>query len=383
MKKNTIKGYLAAGMLLLAAACEKVPDLPLYKEGVDPVLTASSTTIAPVPADSNKTALTLSWTNPGYATDSAMYKYIIQIDSAGRNFSKAVSREVSGARSISMTAKELNTILLDYGFQFNRAYDVDARVISSYANNNERRVSNTVKLKATPYKVPPKVPLPTSNRLFIVGDATDGGWTNPVPLPSQELTRIDETTFGGIFNLTGGKQYLVLPVNGSWDTKYSVANNQLPGLAAGGDFGFNLNDNFPGPAANGLHKIMMDFQAGKFTVAPFNQQHGLPSQLFIVGDATPGGWTNPVPLPSQRFTRLNSTRFEITLPLTAGKNYLFLPENGSWDKKYGAVDNQAPGIKNAGGPLKPEGQDMPSPDVAGSYKITVNFLTNTYTLVKL
>ena len=381
MKKNTIKGYLAAGMLLLAAACEKVPDLPLYKEGVDPVLTASSTTIAPVPADSNKTALTLSWTNPGYATDSAKYKYIIQIDSAGRNFSKAVSREVSGTRSISMTAKELNTILLDYGFQFNRAYDIDARVISSYANNNERRTSNTVKLKATPYKVPPKVPLPTSNRLFIVGDATDGGWTNPVPLPSQELTRIDETTFGGIFNLSGGKQYLVLPVNGSWDTKYSVANNQLPGLAAGGDFGFNLNDNFPGPSASGLHKIMMDFQAGKFTVAPFTQQHGLPSQLFIVGDATPGGWTNPVPLPAQRFTRLNSTRFEITLPLTAGKNYLFLPENGSWDKKYGAVDNQAAGVKN-GGPLKPEGQDMPSPDASGTYKITVDFINNTYVLVK-
>ena len=381
MKKNTIKGYLAAGMLLLAAACEKVPDLPLYKEGVDPVLTASSTTIAPVPADSNKTALTLSWTNPGYATDSAKYKYIIQIDSAGRNFSKAVSREVTGTRSISMTAKELNTILLDYGFQFNRAYDVDARVISSYANNNERRVSNTVKLKATPYKVPPKVPLPTSNRLFIVGDATDGGWTNPVPLPSQELTRIDETTFGGIFNLSGGKQYLVLPVNGSWDTKYSVANNQLPGLAAGGDFGFNLNDNFPGPSASGLHRILMDFQAGKFTVAPFTQQHGLPSQLFIVGDATPGGWTNPVPLPSQRFTRLTSTRFEITLPLAAGKNYLFLPENGSWDKKYGAVDNQAPGVKN-GGTLKPEGQDMPSPDAAGTYKITVDFINNSYVLVK-
>ena len=381
MNKNTIKGILAAGMLLLATACEKLPVLPVYTEGVDPVLTTSSTTIAPVPADSNKTALTLNWTNPSYASDSTTFKYIVEIDSAGRNFSKAVSREVTGSRSLSMTAKELNTILLDYGFQFNRAYDVDVRLISSYANNNERRVSNTVKLKATPYKIPPKVPLPTSNRLFIVGDATDGGWNNPVPLPTQELERIDETTFGGIFNLSGGKQYLVLPVNGSWDNKYSVANNQLPGLAAGGDFGFNLNDNFPGPAASGLHKLVMDFQGGKFTLAPFNQQHGLPSQLFIVGDATPGGWNNPVPLPAQQFARVNSTRFEITLAMTAGRNFLFLPENGSWDKKYGAVDNQAPGIKN-GGAMKPEGQDMPSPEATGTYKITVDFMNNTYKLVK-
>jgi hypothetical protein len=127
----------------------------------------------------------------------------------------------------------------------------------------------------------------------------------------------------------------------------------------------------------------MDFQDGKFTVTPFTQQHGLPTELFIVGDATPAGWNNPVPVPAQRFTRINSSRFELTINLTAGKNYLFLPENGSWGKKYGAVDNQAAGIKNNGGPMKPEGQDMPSPDASGNYKITVDFLNNTYTLVKL
>jgi hypothetical protein len=33
--------------------------------------------------------------------------------------------------------------------------------------------------------------------------------------------------------------------------------------------------------------------------------------------------------------------------------------------------------------MKPEGQDMPSPDASGNYKITVDFLNNTYTLVKL
>jgi len=379
---QNIKGYLAAAMLMLAAACEKVPDLPFYGNGTEPVLTASATTVAAVPADSNKVALSLGWTSPNYATDSAKYKYIVQIDSAGRNFSKAVTRELSGTRSISMTAKELNTIMLDYGFEFNKAYDLDMRVISSYANNNERRLSNTVKVRATPYKIPPKVTLPTEGKLFIVGDATVGGWNNPVPTPSQELNRIDETTYGGIFNLSGGKQYLILPKNGDWGNKYSVASNMLPGLAQGGTFGYNLPDNFPGPASSGLYKILLDFQAGKFTVTPFSQQHGLPSDLFIVGDATPGGWNNPVPVPTQKFTRLNSTKFEITLALTAGKNYLFLPENGNWGMKYGAVDNQAPGVKN-GGTLKPEGQDFPSPDVSGNYKITVDFMSNTYTLVKL
>jgi hypothetical protein len=63
--------------------------------------------------------------------------------------------------------------------------------------------------------------VPASGRLFIVGDGTAGGWTNPVPVPTQELSRIDETTWGGIFQLTGGKSYLLLPTNNNvWDIKY-------------------------------------------------------------------------------------------------------------------------------------------------------------------
>ncbi|NDC77963.1 MAG: hypothetical protein EBZ67_08840 [Chitinophagia bacterium] len=384
MRTQAYKALLPVTLLLAALSCEKLEKLPYYGDGTTPELKTSTATVAAAPADSNKLALTAEWTSPSYATDTTNYKFIFQVDSAGRNFSRAVSFEMMGKRSITFSAKELNTIMLNYGFLFNRAYDLDMRVISSYGNNNERRISNTVRIKATPYKIPPKVALPTSGKLYIVGDATQGGWTNPMPVPSQELHRIDETTFGGIFNLNGGKQYLVLPLNtGDWSNKYSVANNMLPGLAAGGDFGYNFNDNFPGPAASGLYTLNMDFQAGKFTMTPFTQQHGLPSELYIVGDATPAGWTNPVPVPSQRFTRINSSVFELTVNLAANKFYLFLPENGNWGKKYGAVDNQAPGIKNAGGPLKPEGQDMPSPDVAGNYKITVNFLTNTYTLVKL
>jgi hypothetical protein len=376
-------GLLAVAIFFMVSACEKVPDLPLYSEGIEPVLSSSAATLAPLPADSNKTVLTLNWTSPEFATDSATFRHIVQIDSAGRNFSKATSTVLIGKRTLSLTAKELNNIMLGYGFEFNKPYNMDMRVISSHNNNNERRFSNTIKLTATPYKIPPKVSLPSTGKLYLVGDASQGGWSNPVPVPTQELTKIDETTYGGIFNLVGGKQYLVLPLNGNWDNKYSVASNTLPGLSAGGDFGFNLSDNFPGPAASGWYKLVLDFQTGKFTVTPFTQQHGLPDSLYIVGDATPGGWNNPVPTPSQKFTRINSTKFEISsIAMTSGKAYLLLPENGNWGKKFGAVDDQAPGVK-AAGPFKPEGANIPAPDVTGNYKVSVDFINNRYTLTKL
>lgn len=376
-------GSLFTGFALMLASCDKVDDLPNYGSGKAPVLTASATTIAAAPADSNNTALTLNWTSADYATDSNHMKYVVQIDSTGKNFARAVSKEITPGLNTSYTAKELNNILLGFGYAFNAPVDMEVRVISSYLNNNERLMSNVVKIKMTPYKVPPKVPLPTSGKLFIVGSATAGGWNNPVPLPAQELTQINETTFGGIFQLNGGQEFLLLPVNGDWGHKFSVKDNTVPGLNGGGDFGYDLAQNFPGPTDAGLYKITVDFQAGKFKVEPFTQQHGLPSALFIVGNATPGDWSNPVPTPSQEFTRINSTQFELaSIALGNNKEYLLLPENGNWGMKFGVKDNTEANIK-LGGTLVPEGQNIPSPETAGNYKITVDFFDNSYKLTKL
>jgi hypothetical protein len=369
-------------------ACNKVGDLPNYGSttGTTSVLTADKTTLAALPADSNNVGITFSWTNPKYATDSASQKFVLEIDSAGKNFSKGVTKIVTGALKTSFTNKEMNNILLGFGFQFNVAYGVDIRLTTSYGNNNEKIVCNTIKVMMTPYKVPPKVALPTSGKLFIVGNATPGGdatgWNNPVPVPTQELSRIDETTWGGIFNLNGGKEYLLLPVNGDWTNKFSVANKSIAGLSAGGDFGFNLADNFPGPATSGWYKIIIDFQAGKFTVTPFTST--LPTNLFMVGDATPGGWNNPVPVPSQQFTRLNSSEWTLTLNnVVASKEYLLLPVNGDWSNKYSVANKNVTGL-SAGGDFGYNLPDnFPGPSVAGNYKIDVNFVTMKFKTTKL
>ena len=168
--------------------------------------------------------------------------------------------------SASYIGKELNSMLLERGYAFNVPVDMDVRVISSYSNNNERLVSNTLRIKMTPYKVPPKVVLPSSGRLFLVGDASDGGWNNPVPLPGQEFSRLDETTFAGIFHLTGGKQYLMLPVNGDWTHKYAGPDTDDSGLSGPSPFKADAPNNFIGPAAGGTYTIDVNFQTGKFTV---------------------------------------------------------------------------------------------------------------------
>lgn len=372
--------FLAAAGSVFLASCEKAAILPVYGSGTAAVLSASSANVAPIPADSSKTALTLNWTAPNHATQPESIKYVVEIDTTGKNFSNPFTRIVTGVLSTSFIAKELNSNLLSRGYAFNVPVDMDIRVTSSYANNNERISSNVIKVKITPYKIPPKIALPTSLKLFIVGDATQGGWNNPVPVPSQELARLDETTWGGVFQLNGGKQYLLLPVNGDWSNKFSVANNGIAGLSSGGDFGFNLNDNFPGPATSGYYTIIVDFQQGKFTVTPFTGN--LPTNLFIVGDATPGGWNNPVPVPSQQLTRLNSSIFEVTLSLNGGKQYLLLPVNGDWSNKYAVANNSLAGL-SAGGVFGYNLNDnFPGPAVSGTYKISVNFITSRFTVTQ-
>jgi len=385
---------LAIIISMVFTACDKADNLTVFEKGVAPVLSSSLLTLAPAATDSNNVAVTFSWTFPKYATDSAKVKYVIEIDSSGRNFSKAVSKTLLGAVSYGYIAKELNAILLGFGFAFNTPYDIDVRVTSSYANSNELYKSNVLKLRVTPYKIPPKVGLPASLRLFIVGNGTAGGdatgWNNPVPVPFQEFSRIDETTWGGVFQLTGGKSYLLLPTNNNvWDIKYGGTGNNNGNNVDGDNFKLNGSD-LKTPAASGMYKIIFDFQQGRFTVTPYTGT--LATNLFIVGNATPGGdatgWNNPVPVPAQQFTRVNSSLFELTIPLIANKTYLLLPVNGSWTDKYGGVV-----ANNANNVLVDDfkfgGNDLKSPPENATYKLSFNFAASNaagasgrYTVVK-
>jgi len=363
--KNMIKSFLfLIGAVSIFAACEKTENLPHYVSGTAPVLSSDVTAIAPAPSDSESTVLTLSWTDPGYATNASTVKYLIQIDSSGRNFSNAVTRQVTGELSTSFIAKDLNAILLAFGFEFGVQYSIDVRVISSYANNNDQKTSNVITLQVTPYVVPAKVLPPQSGTLFLVGSATAGGWGNPVPVPAQQFTRIDSLDYEGTFYLKGGQEYLMLPVNGDWSHKYAVADKSVAGLSAGGDFGYDLNDNFPGPSATGMYKISVDFQHGTFTVTPVN----LFDQLWVPGDYQ--GW-DPATAPTLASPNKDGI-YEGYVNVPAGGSYEFkITNEPDWaGTVYG--DGGGGTISTSGGNLK-----FPGP---GYYKINVNTNDNTYTL---
>ena len=354
------------------AACNKIDPadpLPQYALGVSPVLSSSVATIAPLVTDSNKAVVTFTWTNPKYSNDSNTTRYILQIDSAGRNFSKAISTTIIGGLSKTFLAKEINVMVLSLGFNFNVQYNVDVRVVSSYNNNNEQYKSNTVTLKVTPYVTPPKVVPPTSSKLFLVGSATATSWNNPVGA-GQQFTRVDSVNYEGTFYLNGGQEYLMLPVNGDWSHKFAVADKTLTGLNAGGAFGYDYSDNFPGPIATGTYKIKVDFQHGVFTVTKV-KQYGL---LWVPGDYQ--GW-NPGSAPN-----LGSPNNDGTY-----ESYINIPAGGTNQFKFTSQadwNGTAWGAGAGAGTLSTSGAagnlSVPS---AGFYRIKANTTSLTWSATKV
>ncbi|MEP6926075.1 MAG: hypothetical protein ABI834_00495, partial [Ginsengibacter sp.] len=156
----------------------------------------------------------------------------------------------------------LNQLQLTPGLSHN----IEIRVTSFLVGGSEPLVSKILSFQVTPYSIPPKVPPPSTGKLYLVGSATAGGWNNPVPIPTQEFTQVTPTLYEITVSLMGGQEYLFLPLNGDWGHKYAVADKTVAGLSAGGDFKYDASDNFPGPAASGNYKISVDFQRGKFTV---------------------------------------------------------------------------------------------------------------------
>jgi len=102
--------------------------------------------------------------------------------------------------------------------------------------------------------------------------------------------------------------------------------------------------------------------------------------LYITGDGTPSSWTNNPPS-TQKLTRLSLTEYTITMNFTPGKFYKFLSTLNQWQPQYGGKEaNGGDFSANMGGGSDPDA--IPTPSVSGSYKITLNFITGKYTVVK-
>lgn len=280
--KNILK-LLCSIMLpvILIVSCKKAENQEYYEGGTNPVLTSDFA--APLVLDilrKNNPAIKFSWTNPDYRFTTGISSqdvgYTLQIDTAGSDFTNPDLGQISFSKDLSapLTQGELNKTLLSMNLNPGIAYNLKARVKSALNNTSVPLYSNAVEFTVTPYLdaavPPPGTPSMgySDGELFLVGSATAGDWSNPVPVPTQQFTRIDATHYEITVPLIGGKEYLMLPKNGDWGSKYGNKCGSDGCNAAEGDNFIPAGNNIKGPAATGTYIIKVNFVSGKFTVTP-------------------------------------------------------------------------------------------------------------------
>ena len=271
--KNKLLLILSSFLLaLLIGACKKEENKIYYEGGTNPVLTASPAGTIPLSfTNKDLVGVILNWTNPSYqfttGTSSQDVVYQLEIDTTGANFTNPKRKilTISKDLSLSMTQNDLNDYLLNQlQLTVSAPHNIEMRLRSTIGAAVPL-YSNVVKFAVTPYAIPPKVAAPASGKLFLVGSATPGGWNNPVPLPSQEFTKLSPTSFQITVAITGGGSYLFLPVNGDWGIKYGGLGANNTNNVNGDDFRQGGGDMLA-PAASGNYKIEVDYQRGKFIV---------------------------------------------------------------------------------------------------------------------
>ncbi|MFM2387494.1 MAG: hypothetical protein RL660_2251 [Bacteroidota bacterium] len=328
------------------------------------------------------TTATFSWTQPDFGTG-IIVGHEIQFATT-----EGALGGTSGAFSYKLPAKADmfavvdKQILADFAkvVASGNSTDVFVRIKSYPFNNPKAKVaySNVKKLNWTR-----NAPiLPATNQLYLTGNGGPG-WTNPVPSPLWKLNRINENTYTLRATLQGDKEFVILPENGSWDTKYCLASGDaaMPGIENGGGFVFRYSggDNFKTPATTGLYNLVFDFTNLQFTIAP-SYDSLLPAQpaaLYIVGDGTQEGWTN-TPSGAQQFTQVSSNVFEYEGSFVSGKLVKFLSVIGAWQPQYGVVKDKPGTLGYAAAAGAPEPDAIPTPATDGNYKLTVDFYNGTY-----
>lgn len=277
MKKmiKLLFGTIFSAAILLS--CKKDENKVYFEGGTAPVLTGSAAgPLVLLKANKDNPVITFNWTNPNYQFNTGISSqnvtYVLQVDTAGANFTNPKKQEKSIDKdlSVTLTVKDLNTFLTKMELAAGVPHNMEIRVKSTLANNSVPLYSNVLKISVNPYLdfavEPPgtAINLYADGKLWIVGDAVASGWSNPLPSPydvSQKFTKIDVLHYQATitFNATGG--YKLIQEQGVWATQYHA----LDGTAKlSGEFEKKDSDpQFPSPGA-GQYKVEVNFQTGAY-----------------------------------------------------------------------------------------------------------------------
>lgn len=362
--------------LSLAFSCakeEKEPILDL-SQVVKPAFTfpANNAAFVLTEADEANEMANFQWSATDYKLENlASTKYILQMDLVDNTFANAQTLVSAETTSFSMGVAAMNQKMLNADLAPGETHNVYFRIISFITEQGhaDEMVSEVLTLSITPFTAEIVV-----KPIYLLGDATDAGWNNANALP---MTYIGGSQFSIVANLAGAGKYLkFISRLGAWAPQWGT---DATGTSEGGPLVYRPDETvtdppaIPAPAEAGQYKITIDTLALTYTI-------GVPTpEMYMLGDGCAAGWNNGNALP---MSGTGGSYFIIT-DLPGGGQLKFITTLGQWAPMYGT---DATGTSESG-PLvyRPDEATadppaIPAPAAGGSYKVSMNINTMSYTV---
>lgn len=353
-------------------ACEKPMEDPQRDEKL--VLEVTNDSVACVARKAEMPALQMTWTaGTNHGTGSAI-AYTIDLDRTDSAFSGGVHFEIGRTmdRSLSISHRQLaDTLSLYFPDMTPEQYEhFDLRVRAKVLMTGEEQVSPAVTVSIALYST-------DTTNLYLVGDATPSGWDKArasmmqwdMNAPSQ-FTWTGQLHKGEFKILLGQEEWLPCYVRDSTDaTKmvYRATEDAYP------DFKWEI-------AKTGNYTLTVDTKTLTINIAYLGGEAY--SHLYMIGDATPGGWSwddiTELSHPAadlftyEGYLSAGSLKFPTELKSDWSGEMLFAPvpdctapAKGTFDIHKGSPDNKW---------IIPQ---------AGRWAITVNFKDTTISFVQL
>ena len=332
----------AAAMLTTLTACDSDLEKVVYNPADATVgsLTADVTDIQLTAASTKKEVLTLSWGKSDFGKPVAV-TYTVQMDTRGGDFTNAYTLHATTDTEVTFKGKELNAAILalqklknaDAEADYNEQA-VDIRVSSTFNDDVEALVTNTIAMNITPYAGKlefPKIAVPGGHN----------GW-NPAEY-TQALYATDTSkpnVYEGYIYMAAGNEFKF--ADGSWDVNWGSSDGKT--LEPGGP---NIKAD-----AEGCYYIKIDTEALTYSMEICNWS--------LVGDAI-GGWDKDIDMAYDKENNLYRAIYTFD-----GNGQFKFRANHDWARNYGVDPDGDEGDLKLGG-------DNITP-LPGEYTVTLSFV---------
>ena len=296
-------------------------------------------------------ALTLTWEDPEITINSTIeITYNVEMDLAGNNFANATLIGSSIENTFEISHDNLNDLVIAAGGKADVATDFDFRLnaVAKTAGGDLERTSELVVLSLTAFKG--AIP----DNLFMVG--AHNGWNNADP--TQQFLNDGNGVFTKVQMFSANDEFKMLPNTGSWDGDYGEDPNNVGKIVQEGENNIKITE-------AGFYLVTVDFNTLSFKLTKIDT-------LFMVG--AHNGWNNADP--TQQFLNNGNGVFTKMQTFSDGDEFKMIHTSGSWDGDWGES-------KTSTGSIIQDDENNIKVATAGTYMITVDFNTLTFTVLEV